>query len=286
MREVGPDTDVVRDGYVLADPLDTAVRTDLTAALDRLLAKGERILRTAADEGTSLETYYRTHGPELICVPEAGSATSVCRIEYLAGADQTFRALVDRHLLPAVEAATGEPYVLFKDKCNLKYPGGGAFTPHQDFPAYEAFGPAYHVTAMVALDRADQENGCLQVATNHRRVAREHGSVVEREVAGRPLFRAVQEGDAADGSIVPEAVRVFDWHPLEVAAGDIVLFDSFIPHRSFENRSSRARRALFMTFNRRSDGDHYEEYYTRKRAAYADPAFHVATPTNRGHTPT
>jgi hypothetical protein len=284
MREVRPDTVVARDGYVLGNRLDGAVLTRLTAALDRLLAKGERILRVAADEGVSLEEYYQARGPELICVPEAASATSVCRVEYLAGEDQTFRTLVDRHLLPAIEAETGEPYALFKDKCNLKYPGGGAFTPHQDFPAYEGFRPSYHVTAMVALDDADEENGCLQVATNHHRVAREHGSLVEREVAGRPLFRSVKDGDAADGSIVPEAVRRFEWHPLEVSAGDIVLFDSFIPHRSFENRSTRARRALFMTFNRRSDGEHYEEYYARKRAAYADPAFHVATPTHRGRT--
>lgn len=285
MQENKSNTAVIRDGYVLGNRLNEDVLDQLTTALDDLLTKGERILRVTADEGMSLEAYYQMRGPELIVVPEVVSATTVCRLEYLAGGDQTFHELVDRHLLPAIEAETTESYILFKDKCNLKYPGGGAFTPHQDFPAYESFRPTYHVTAMVALDDADEENGCLQVATNHHHVAREYGSLVEREVGGRPLFRSIKDNDAADGSIVPEAVRSFEWHPLEVSAGDVVLFDSFIPHRSFENKSARTRRALFMTFTCRSDGDYYEEYYARKRAAYADPAFHVATPTHRGRTP-
>ena len=39
----------------------------------------------------------------------------------------------------------GEPVVLFKDKINFKYPGGAAFTPHQDYPAYVNFGVQHHV---------------------------------------------------------------------------------------------------------------------------------------------
>ena len=55
---------------------------------------------------------------------------------------------------------------------------------------------------------------------------------------------------------------------LHCAAGDAVFFDSYIPHKSSPNRSSQARRVLYVTYNAASAGDRREQYYEDKRKAH------------------
>jgi 2-aminoethylphosphonate dioxygenase len=272
-----------RNGYILLrDVLHEPMLRRIDDALEQLLNQARDILSEAAAREIDLESYYRTSGQRLIVVPEISRFDSVCRIEYLAGSHDEFSTLVENLLLPRVEELFHSEFSLFKDKCNLKSPGGGAFPPHQDVVAYRQFGPTFHVTAMVALDAADDENGCLQIAANYHEVANHWPDAVEAVVSGRPVFRYGSDGDERYGDIDPDIVGRFRWRAIELSAGDVVFFDSFVPHYSDANKSRRARRALFMTFNRCEDGDHYESYYARKRAAFSNPAFHVATPTNRG----
>ena len=55
--------------------------------------------------------------------------------------------------------------LLFKDKLNFKMPGGAGFLCHQDATAYATGDLAsHHVSAMIAIDKATKENGCLEVA--------------------------------------------------------------------------------------------------------------------------
>lgn len=49
-----------------------------------------------------------------------------------------------------------------------------------------------------------------------------------------------------------------------VNTGDVVLFDSYLPHKSDENVTSSWRRLAYITFNPRSEGDHREAYYKAK----------------------
>lgn len=53
--------------------------------------------------------------------------------------------------------------MLFKEKINFKLPGGGGFLAHQDSVAYIGLAKQ-HISAMVAVDAAVEENGCLFVA--------------------------------------------------------------------------------------------------------------------------
>ena len=52
------------------------------------------------------------------------------------------------------------------------------------------------------------------------------------------------------------------------ATGDIVLFDSYVPHRSGANQSAVPRRALYVTYNPASAGDRRSDYFERKRRAF------------------
>ena len=90
--------------------------------------------------------------------------------------------------------------------------------PHQDAPAFNSFGPRYHITMMVSIDPCNKENGCLEMVPGHHR----QGILPT----------------AADATIDPDIAETLDWKLLPSEIGDIVFFDSYIPHRSGPNRST------------------------------------------------
>ena len=53
-----------------------------------------------------------------------------------------------------------------------------------------------------------------------------------------------------------------------LAPGDVMFFDSLVPHRSGPNTTPLARRALYITYNRVSAGDQRGRYYRDKRQSY------------------
>ncbi len=141
----------------------------------------------------------------------------------------------------------GEDAVLFKEKINFKLPGGDGFEAHQDVQAGWDDYASLYITAMVSIDETTAANGCLEIgAWNHR-----------AEMIGdlwRPLTGAQLDG--------------IEFVPCPTKPGDVVFFDSFVPHRSAPNRSDAPRRVLYITYNRLSEGDQRERYYADKRKSY------------------
>ncbi len=257
---------------VLRGHLGPAQTARLAAEIDRLGRLAAGILREAGGDPQKLA------GGELVVVPEAADPLAVCRYENIAAASPLFRDFVAEALLPALAKLVGEPCVLFKDKLNEKSPGGGAFPPHQDFAAYRHFPPRYNATAMVPVDPMTELNGCVKFSPGYRRVGEACADHVEEMVGGRPLFRTYGPGPR-NGDIVDEVQERLDWHPIEAVPGDVVFFDSFVPHMSVANASKARRRALFITFSRAAEGDWYDHYYKTKRGDSLNPMFHVSTPT-------
>jgi hypothetical protein len=176
---------------------------------------------------------------------DAGPA--LCRTENLAPHHDGLRALLCTGALPAEAGALlGEEAVLYKDKLNHKLPGGAGYAPHQDAPAYRFV--EVHVSCMVAIDDAGEENGCLEVASGA------HGRLWPTDAAG---------------CLVPEVVTSLRWAPVPLRAGDTLWFHSRTPHRSGPNRSARPRRALYPTYNARAEGDLRADYYRQKAAELA-----------------
>jgi phosphonate degradation associated HDIG domain protein len=235
-------------------------------------------LALARQAGQSPAELARANRTQLIVVPEAADDMQVCRFEYLQGAHPEFRAFVAKRIAPVIEGLAGEAFVPFKDKENEKHPGGGAFGAHQDFAAYQAFGPRYNITAMLTIDPATRANGCLEFAQGWKERAREQDGWVERWVDDHPLLR-FNDGGPKHGDVVAEIEAALDWRIVETNPGDLVLFDSFVPHRSSPNRSDASRRAMFLTFNAGREGEWYSRYYADKRENFDDPKFHVSTPT-------
>src|SRR5262245_19822865 len=89
----------------------------------------------------------------------------LCRSENFVPFHEGLRELLTTG--PMVETASallGERAVLYKEKINYKLPGGAGYAPHQDAPAYPLV--ASHVSAMVAIDDADADNGGLEVVSD------------------------------------------------------------------------------------------------------------------------
>jgi hypothetical protein len=63
-------------------------------------------------------------------------------------------------------------------------------------------------------------------------------------------------------------MRPFDLEPVPTQPGDVLFFDSYVPHASKPNLSGNQRRILYPTYNRTSDGDHRARYYADKRANF------------------
>ncbi|MBI3555844.1 MAG: phytanoyl-CoA dioxygenase family protein [Deltaproteobacteria bacterium] len=173
----------------------------------------------------------------------------LCRLEnfipYHAGFNEF---LNDARKLAILSQLMEEPAILFKEKINFKLPGGKGFTRHQDAPAFTTFGQTYHITMMVALDAATVENGCLEVVKGHHK----KGTLPQ----------------APDGTIRQDVIDSLRWEPITMNPGDFLFFDSYLPHGSASNRSAAPRRALYVTYNKESEGSRREAYFAHKRDTF------------------
>lgn len=169
----------------------------------------------------------------------------VQRIENFCPFHPGFDALV-RHgkLLDWTSALLGRPAVLFKEKINFKMPGGEGFKAHQDQQAgWTRYAPLF-MTAMVTIDPATLENGCLEMVPGRHK----DGLLGEE---WNPL--------SEDG---------LQLVPVPTAPGDVIFFDSFAPHASKPNLTDAPRRILYLTYNALEFGDHRLQYFADKRAAF------------------
>jgi hypothetical protein len=172
----------------------------------------------------------------------------LCRSENLIPFHRGLRGLLtEGPLLATASALLGEPAVLYKEKINYKLVGGAGYAPHQDAPAYPFIDR--HVSCMVAIDDATEANGCLEV------VEAMHHEVLPTD---------------ATGCVHPDVVAGLAWRAVEVPAGWTLWFHSRTPHRSGPNRSDRPRRAIYPTYNARSEGDRRAAYYEEKLARFRD----------------
>lgn len=172
----------------------------------------------------------------------------LCRIENFVPYHEGFSALITaRRMQQAVSELFAEPAVLFKDKINFKLPGGDGFKEHQDVQAGWDDYADLHITAMVAVDETTPENGSLEMIPGKHK----QGLLGSK-------WAPLSDGDTDNKPYVA----------VHCKPGDAVFFDSYAPHRSFPNHTDKARRVLYITYNKLSQGDSREKYYADKRKNY------------------
>jgi hypothetical protein len=216
-------------GWVVVDAIDAETAASLPCWVDEI---------AALPDGTDgvLQHYEGTDdGPQL------------CRTEHFVDVHPQLYELLCRGSLPEVAGALlGEPAVLYKEKVNHKLPGGAGYSPHQDAPAYPMID--VHVSAMIAVDDADDTNGGLELVSS--------------------CFDRVLPVDDR-GCIHSSIVETLEWEPVPVGAGQTLWFHSRTPHRSGPNYSRHPRRAIYPTYNATREGDLRDAYYEAKARAFA-----------------
>ena len=171
----------------------------------------------------------------------------VQRIENFYPHHRSFHDFLDDRLRQATAELFDEAAVLYKDKINFKKPGGDGFKPHQDQQAgWNSYAELF-ITAMVSIDAATPENGCLEMVAGHHRaglIGEEWTPLTDNQMVGMDMVAC------------------------PTRPGDVVLFDSYAPHGSSPNLSKSERRILYITYNRLSDGDHRAQYFADKRSNF------------------
>ncbi len=170
------------------------------------------------------------------------------RIEKFSDFHDSFHRMVhEDHMVGRVSELLGEPAILFKEKINFKMPGGAGFEPHQDIqPGWDTYAD-YFISVLVTIDESTVENGCLELAAAHHT----RGLIGQK---WKPLQGKELEGIE------------FKKYPMK--PGDVAFFDCFVPHQSAPNLTSRQRRNLYLTYNRQSQGESRESYFSDKRKSF------------------
>ena len=177
-----------------------------------------------------------------------GKTKMLCRTEnFLPYHEGLKDILLGDPLRSVLRSLLQDDPVLFKEKINYKLAGGGAFPAHQDAPAFKTFGQQSHLSVAIAIDQSTKLNGCLEVA---------------------PGFHSqglIPQDPSHGGLSKEEEQKIGNWMDVLMEPGDVLIFSSWLPHRSQKNLSNSSRRALYVTYNGKRDGDFREKYYVAKK---------------------
>ena len=146
---------------------------------------------------------------------------------------ETFRGLAhEPRLLDKIESLIGGNFNLQHSKLNMKPAKVGSVVEwHQDL-AYFPHTNDDLVTALIYLDDATEENGCLQVLPRHHTHYFDH---------------AAPDGRFA-GMITEDLGEFGKPRSLPAPAGSAIFMHCIAPHSSLPNRSSRPRRTLIYEY--------------------------------------
>jgi ectoine hydroxylase-related dioxygenase (phytanoyl-CoA dioxygenase family) len=136
------------------------------------------------------------------------------------------------------------PVCHFHSKLMQKEPKvGGAWEWHQDYGYWyknQFIFPDQLVSVMIALTKANKENGCLQVIRGSHKLGRvNHG------------FSGEQVG--ADMVMVNNALKTMELVYCELEPGDALFFHSNLLHRSEANLSDYPRWSIISCYNSQSN---------------------------------
>jgi len=213
-----------RDGFVVGERLlDDAQVDELRAAFDRVIADQD-------DE----------RQPQPVRIARIGEGDDpVWQVVNIHMASPAFRRLVgDQRIAESIARLTGARELrVWHDQIQYKPPRhGGVNWWHQDAPYWPVVRPMTEVSAWIALDEVDEDNGCMSMVPGSHL----WGDAIEHLHA--------QRGNGFDE--LPERYRDHDVRIVRcpVAAGAVHFHHALTWHGSHGNHSERPRRALAIHY--------------------------------------
>ncbi|MBA2362194.1 MAG: phytanoyl-CoA dioxygenase family protein [Chloroflexia bacterium] len=160
------------------------------------------------------------------------------------------RFLLHPRILDVLEALIGPDVMAMQSMLFIKAPGGEGQGYHQDsyyIPTY----PDTLCGAWVAVDNADEENGCLWITPGSHvepiyptedRVHQNHANLGDLAVVEN-----VSHTDS-DVNTLSRVAAQYDGREVSVPvqAGDVIFFGGHVLHRSHQNRSANRFRRAFV----------------------------------------
>ena len=159
-----------------------------------------------------------------------------------------------QRIVMAMQSLLADEVYHYHHKMMLKEPLiGGAWEWHQDYGYWYDNGCLYPdmASCLIAVDRATQENGCLQVIRGSHKLGRlEHGKTGGQTGANLERVAAVLE----------RLELVY----CELSPGDAIFFHGNTLHRSDQNKSQHSRWSLICCYNTK----HNNPYVESKHPSY------------------
>ncbi len=222
------------DGYVIHRGLFDAEETDL--------------LRRAMEEDPAVQDHV------LVRRDGFGGGTRIA-LWNRAGDSVYGLAARSARMVDTAETLLGGPVYHYQSKLTAKEAGGGgAWEWHQDYGYWYYNGCLYPrlLSCVIALDRTDRANGCLQFLKGSHHLGRvDH-------------VKLTPEQNQIDPQVVAVAEQRLEKVHVELDPGDAVIFHCNLFHRSDQNQSDRRRWTLIVCYNR-VDNDTYsradDRYY-------------------------
>ena len=226
--------DFDRDGCLIGGQVISAADIEeLRNELDRVISKGKTGFAT--DEAQ----------PVMISNLSRDQAQAVWQIVNIWEASPAFaRLLYNRYIAKAISQLTGKPDIfIWHDQIQYKPARhGGINNWHQDAPYWPVLEPQTPVTAWVALDDVDEDNGCMWMVPGSHKWGN-HIKYLETN----PLEKFHELGDGftppADAEV--KTVKRTAW---PVKNGQVSFHHSMTWHGSGKNNSDRPRRAIALHF--------------------------------------
>ena len=244
--------DFERDGYVVRPAVFT--RDECASIIEACEALTAEVVSAANGRRYKVGSYvFEPNALDGVTVKWEGDTDAVHGLEPFAHLSPTLCAWAHdaRFIDPMIDLVQDPEPTLFTEKLNLKRPRLGGPNPlHQDYPYWRDFAPnaARIATAILYLDDATLENGCLQVVPGSHRDG-QHPTRSDSD-----LFGNLEMDPVANQAMQPVAV--------EVPAGSIVMFGAFLAHMTGPNTSELDRRALLFSYQE-AGATHSLEYLRR-----------------------
>lgn len=172
------------------------------------------------------------------------------RIENILDYHPSLKSFLQNKITPTLEHIYKDKMNIFKDKMNWKRGHGKGFRAHQDQPAWSDFPPQRFVSVALFANDTTPENGCLEFVKN-----KHQEGLYGHNISG-------------NGELDPQVEAELEWNFVPTTTRDVLIFDSFAPHRSGPNTTDNNRRIFYFTYNKSSEGDHYYDYIKRKRIEF------------------
>ena len=164
----------------------------------------------------------------------------ICRIEKFLNDNKFLRKhILGDDILGFINKLNNKPFILYKEKINIKSSGGSGYSAHQDATAYHKLHG--HITCLIALTKMNTNNGCLYISK-----LKNNNIILPND---------------DDGCITKDIEEDLSWEPVIMSEGDCLFFNSFVPHKSNINYTDKSRKGIYLTFNPAEEGNLRNQYY-------------------------